>query len=30
MFDIKENKLKDWEYKRIIKIRFNNKGDKNG
>jgi len=30
MFDIKENKLKDWVYKRITKIRFNNKGDKNG
>ena len=28
MFDIKEKKLKDWVYKRIIKICFNNKGDK--
>ena len=30
MFDIKEKKLKDCLYKRIIKICFNNKGDKNG
>ena len=28
MFDIKEKKLKDQVYKRIIKICFNNKGDK--
>ena len=30
MFDIKEKKLKDYVYKRIIKICFNKQGDKNG
>ena len=30
MFDKKEKKLKDYIYKRIIKICFTNKGDKNG
>ena len=28
MFDIKEKKLKDYVYKRIIKICLNKKGDK--
>ena len=30
MFDKKEKKLKDYVYKRIIKICFNKQGDKDG
>ena len=30
MFDIKEKKLKDYVYKRIIKICLNKQGDTNG